>query len=121
MGLPFTTNTVTVNSSSPYRKGEYFRKELPINNSSAAQWTNVTVSASAETTVTGNIFVPQTAEQFTYDTDGNLASDGRFNYTWDAENRLIRLVANTSTGPQLRVDFGYDSKGRRISKRVWSN
>src|SRR5205823_4889195 len=53
--------------------------------------------------------------------DGNQTSDGRWNYTWDAENRLIRLVANTATGPQQRLDFEYDYQGRRIGKKVWNN
>jgi YD repeat-containing protein len=35
------------------------------------------------------VFVPKTPETFTYDADGNLLSDGRWNYTWDAENRLV--------------------------------
>ena len=54
-------------------------------------------------------------------TDGNQTVDGRWNYTWDAENRLVRMVANTAVGPQQRIDCGYDAKGRRISKKVWSN
>ncbi len=53
--------------------------------------------------------------------DGNQTSDGRWNYTWDAENRLIRLVANTAVGPQQRMDFEYDWQGRRIGKKVWNN
>ncbi len=32
--------------------------------------------------------LPKTPEQFTYDFDGNVLSDGRWNYTWDGENRL---------------------------------
>jgi hypothetical protein len=31
------------------------------------------------------------------------------------------LVARTSTGPQQRLDFGYDWRGRRIMKKVWNN
>ncbi len=30
MGAALTTNTVTVNTSAPYRKGEYFRRELTV-------------------------------------------------------------------------------------------
>ena len=112
---------MTVNAITLYRKGEYFRKGISVANSSAPVWQSVTVAATSETTVTGNIFVPKTQEQFTYDLDGNLTGDGRWTYTWDGENRLVRLVANTSVGSQLRLDFAYDSKGRRISKRVWNN
>ena len=51
----------------------------------------------------------------------NPTQDGRWTYTWDAENRLVRLVANTGVGPQQRLDFAYDSQGRRIGKKVWNN
>lgn len=70
---------------------------------------------------TGNLFVPKTPELFALDADGNLQSDGRWTYTWDGENRLIRMVANTALGPQQRIDFEYDWLGRRIRKKVWNN
>jgi RHS repeat-associated protein len=121
MGIELATNTVTVNSSNPYRKGEYYRKEVSVVNASVPVWQSVTVSAPNETTVSGNVFVPKTQEAFGYDLDGNLTSDGRWNYTWDAENRLVSLVANTAVGPQQSVKFEYDSKGRRIGKKIWNN
>jgi len=34
---------------------------------------------------------------------------------------LIRLVANSATGTQQRLDFEYDWQGRRIGKKVWNN
>jgi hypothetical protein len=42
--------------------------------------------------VTGRVFVAQTPETFTYDADGNMLTDGRFRYTWNAENRLYSQV-----------------------------
>ncbi|HEY5915492.1 MAG TPA: RHS repeat-associated core domain-containing protein, partial [Verrucomicrobiae bacterium] len=54
-----------------------------------------------------------------YDADGNLTNDGRWYYTWDAENRLIRMATNTTVGPQISLTFEYDSKSRRIRKQVW--
>ena len=65
MGIALATSTVTVNSASVYRKGEYFRKELSANNASAPVWQSVSVAATGETTVNGNVFVPKTQEQFT--------------------------------------------------------
>jgi len=65
---------------------------------------------------TGHVFVPKTPETFTYDADGNLLSDGRWNYTWDAKNRLIRVQSRSDT-PQAswrRVEWTYDTLGRRI-------
>jgi RHS repeat-associated protein len=121
MGIALGTNTVTVNSLATYRKGEYFRKELDVDNSGNPVWQSITVAASGETTVTGNQFVPKTAEAFGYDADGNLTSDGRWNYTWDAENRVVAMAANTTTGPTNSMKFEYDWQGRRIHKQVWGN
>jgi len=119
-GVSFATNTVTVNGQTAYRKVEYFRDELGVNNSSSALWTNLIVAATGQTSVTGNVFVAQTPEQFSYDADGNLTNDGRFTYTWDAENRLINLTSltNAPAGSKVKLDFAYDAKGRRIQKIV---
>ena len=75
------------------RKGEYYRDDLPLNNSTGAVWmiiTNLAVLNNGSnpdilTNTTGNAFVPRTAEVFQYDRDGNLTNDGRWTYTWDAE------------------------------------
>ena len=116
--------SMTPDSTGIYRRGEYYQKKLTIDNSSSPQYQSLSVTATLSPNSdmqTGNIFLPKTPEVFTPDTDGNLISDGRWNYTWDAENRLIRLVANTSVGPQQRLDFEYDYVGKRIRKKVWNN
>jgi RHS repeat-associated protein len=121
MGMALATNAVTVNGQSVYRKGEYFRKELSVNNASAPVWQQVDVAAPNETTVTRHEFIPRTPESFTYDADGNLTQDGRWHYTWDGENRLVRMSSantNPAVGPQQWVEFEYDWQGRRISKKV---
>ncbi len=71
--------------------------------------------------VSGNIYVPQQPENFQYDADGNLTNDGRWQYVWDAENRLITMIVNTNVGPQYKLAFAYDLEGRRISKVVSTN
>ncbi len=38
-------------------------------------------------------------EAFSFDLDGNLTSDGRWTYTWDAENRLIAMQSAISNQP----------------------
>jgi len=122
MGLALATNTtLTVNGQTPYKKVEYFRQQLNVANGANPVWQSVTVSAANETTVTGGVFVPQTPEPFTYDPDGNLLTDGRWNYTWDAENRLLQMAANTAVGPVISLQFDYDWRGRRIRKQVWPN
>jgi len=69
----------------------------------------------------GNSFLPRTAEVLTYDIDGNMTSDGRWSYTWDAENRLIRVESRSDT-PQAswrRVEWTFDALGRRIRQTTW--
>jgi len=49
---------------------------------------------------------------YQYDAAGNLTSDGMHSYTYDAENRLIKVDAgNTAT-------YIYDAMGRRVEKQV---
>ncbi len=122
LGLAFATNTVTVGGQTAYRKGEYFRDQYPVNNSSSAAWTNMAVGETSLTTNTGNLYVPKTPEAFAYDADGNLTNDGRWTYTWDAENRLIAMTTNgVAAGPTLALGFGYDWQSRRIQKQVSYN
>lgn len=74
--------------------------------------------------VSGNVFVPKTPELFYYDPDGNLTNDGRWTYTWDAENRLVNMTSASSAprpGSKLKLDFVYDWQGRRIQKLVSTN
>jgi RHS repeat-associated protein len=68
------------------------------------------------------------ASQFVYDADGNLTQDGRCNYTYDAENRLVSVVPIAPTEGSLSIHNRYDHKGLRIRKIVkryangwWSN
>ena len=119
MGASLIANTVTVNGTNAYRKGEYFRQQLQVNNTDTALWTNITVASGQS--VTGNVFVAQSPEQFSYDADGNLTNDGRWSYVWDAENRLIGMTVNTNIGPHYQLTFAYDSKNRRIQKVVATN
>lgn len=124
LGIATAAATVTVNSNSVYRKGEYFWKELTVTNSTASVWlsiTNAAVNGANVASSIGNQYIPKTAEVFNHDLDGNLTADGRWNYTWDAENRLIKMVAATASGPQQRIVFRYDPLGRRIHKQVWNN
>ncbi|MCK4982462.1 MAG: hypothetical protein KAS17_06040, partial [Victivallaceae bacterium] len=51
----------------------------------------------------------------TYDTDGDMTSDGTWDFTWNAENRLI--VAEKS---DAKLEFKYDYMGRRVEKKVYS-
>jgi RHS repeat-associated protein len=122
MGLTLPNDTVNVNGVTAYQKYEYFRQPVTNNNTSAAQWVGITVSNVTQT-VSGHQFLPQTPEAFTYDLDGNLTQDGRWTYTWDAENRLINMTSLSSgpSGSLLELAFTYDYIGRRVQKIVSTN
>ncbi len=128
LGVAHSNATVTVNLQPTSRKGMFFRKELALNNSVAPVYqslTNVAVLTTGGNNIVvtniGSLFLPQTPEAYSHDADGNLLSDGRWTFTWDAENRLIREVSVTGAGPQQRIDYAYDHQSRRISKKVWNN
>jgi RHS repeat-associated protein len=131
LGSANANATVTVNLQRAYRYNNYFQDELGVNNASAALWlplTNLAVlnngtNADIIATNTGNVFVAQEPETFGYDADGNMTNDGRFSYTWDAENRLINLTSlgSAPSGSQVKLDFACDSQGRRIQKIVSTN
>jgi RHS repeat-associated protein len=69
----------------------------------------------------GHTFVPQTPEYYAHDADGNLTNDGHWTYVWDAENRLLEMVANSNVpnGAKARLVFAYDWRGRRIQKEAY--
>lgn len=75
--ISISTNTMTVNGHSTYSRGEYFGRELAVDNAAALVWHSVSVAAPGETTVSGNIFVARTPESFGHDADENMTNDGR--------------------------------------------
>jgi RHS repeat-associated protein len=123
MGISLATNSVTVGGQTAYRKGEYFRDQLPVSNSSAAVWTNIAVSSPNQNSITGNVFVAQSTENYSYDADGNQTGDGRWTFTWDGENRLVSMQGQSGipTGAKYKLDFIYDSQSRRVQKLVSTN
>jgi hypothetical protein len=126
LGVAHGLATVTVNGTAAYRKGEYFHRTVPVDNVTPAEgaYPSLTTQASragfTTETTTGNVFLPKTPEGFTHDADGNLTFDGRWIYTWNAENRLIQMESYSSA-PQAsrrRVQMEYDFQGRRIQRIV---
>ena len=120
IGAALATNAVTVNGQAAWRKAEYFWSTIKTNNAASPAWLGAIV-ASGGVGSTGNVYLAQTPEQFSYDADGNLTNDGRYAYFWDGENRLVAMTNNTGVGPAYNLTFAYDAKGRRIQKTVVSN
>ncbi len=54
-----------------------------------------------------------------HDADGNLLTDGRYRYQWDAENRLIAAIAHDPGAPH-RIEYGYDHQNRRVLRREYN-
>ena len=125
LGLANVAATVTVNSDTTYRKGEYYRKEVTVATGSDPAYTAVTATAAlsgyTNQTGTGYTFTPAATEWFTHDADGNLTRDGLWDYAWDGENRLVQMTTRTdvTVAPARRIEFEYDWQGRRIGKKVY--
>ena len=58
-----------------------------------------------------------TSITYTHDDNGNLTDDGRFKYTFDAWNRLVKVTASNDTDVVIQT-AEYDGKGRRMKKVV---
>ena len=125
---------VEVNGSTTIRKGEYFYHELDLSaDGNDAQ--QVDILAVATLPDGGDNDVPRAAEvekseyltpnpeSFKYDADGNLKQDSRWFYKWDAENRLVEMrtcpIARSAGVSGQKLEFAYDSQGRRFSKKVY--
>ena len=129
-GAPAQTQTAR-------RQGTLFSATLPVANGSAAQYAGITIDAlrsvDAGGAVTetassqgGKVFVPKSPEEFACDLDGNTLRDGRWDYTWDGENRLIavetRAEAVAAGVAKTKIEYAYDGRGRRIARtlRPWN-
>lgn len=132
LGSAHAAATVTVNNQATSRKGDYFSKELVVDNTSSPVYAPINVLA-IRAGVGGNgedavmqsnsdVYLPKSVETYNYDADGNLTSDGRWNYTWDAENRLrsMQTIAAAPLEARKRLEFVYDYMGRRIQKKVYN-
>ena len=69
---------------------------------------------------TSSVFIPAAITLPAYDEDGNLTNDGRWIYTWDAENRFVQMdttpQAVAAGAASQKLEFAYDHRSRRISK-----
>ena len=121
------------------RDGDYWHAAVPLNNTGAAAYQDAKIVAVLKNqgpdgkdivgeAAAGKLFLPKTPELRTHDDDGNLLNDGRWAFTWDAENRLVAaetlpVVAALPSMVKKRLEFVYDASGRRIAKTVfaWQN
>ena len=124
---------VTVNGQATTRQGDYWHYEFTdLDTTQGALNQQVDVKATDPGAGPNgedifeikrrNGFVPPVFEIPVYDDDGNLLSDGRWNYIWNGENRLVQMETGAAAliagVPKERFTFYYDSQGRRFRKRV---
>jgi RHS repeat-associated protein len=74
--------------------------------------TGLPTAVASATYDAANRIVTWDGSGFSYDPNGNLASDGLTSYSWNARNQLSALSGGTS------ASFAYDSLGRRRSKSI---
>ena len=116
------------------RRGNYWSTALAVGNNSGPWRGPLTVytgkagaGLSGADLVRTDVRLAQiaaSAQNMTYDKDGNLLCDGIWNYTWDAENRLISMATTTAAAgagfPLRELQFRYDYLGRRVQKRFYN-
>ncbi|AHF93966.1 hypothetical protein OPIT5_01600 [Opitutaceae bacterium TAV5] len=126
-GDPVEVNGEPVEASG--RQGGYFRKDVMIDNSAGPNLTPVRVTSGdnpdqARASLRPN-YLSAANESFVYDADGNLVSDDRWNYSYDAENRLAEMTTRPAAlaagARNQRLTFRYDYLDRRVKKTVEHN
>jgi RHS repeat-associated protein len=56
-----------------------------------------------------------------YDANGNLIHDGKFDYQYDSQNRLLSVTSTSSVVQNaVRAEFAYDAKNRCILRKYYS-
>ncbi len=118
-----TSGTVRVNGELVTPVNNLFHKTVTLPNVGTRAVQDVTVSAEIDgqlITETGKRYLPGHPEEFNYDGDGNLATDGRWHYIWDGENRLIKADTNPNwpANYKFTVFFDYDHAGRLVRRRI---
>jgi RHS repeat-associated protein len=122
-GAASSNATVTANGVAAYRKGNYYRGELTVGNGSTPVYLAITNQGALTTNnvyVNNHALVAQTPETLNNDADGNLTNDGKWSYTWDAENRLIGMqsVSTVPAAAKRQMAYAYDDRGRRIYAKI---
>ncbi|MBX3387651.1 MAG: RHS repeat-associated core domain-containing protein [Phycisphaeraceae bacterium] len=119
------STVVQVNGVTASREGDFYHRQVSVNNANAAAQLDVAVLEVPGDLTERQLFFAGDPEEFEYDDDGNMTLDGIWSYEWDAENRLkamqmrpeIAEVRLAGTDPWVRLEFEYDWGGRRIAKR----
>ncbi|MCS6244256.1 MAG: hypothetical protein H2172_10420 [Opitutus sp.] len=139
-GLAYLSGTAALGAplvlgdTAPMRQGRYWEGLFPLANQSGPVVTTVPVRTAQIGQAVGGgdlvtvqnkaVSLAPAAEVIQYDAAGNLWSDGRWDYTWDAEDRLAAQQTNTlwalaAGGAATRLEYTYDYQSRRVGKKVY--
>jgi RHS repeat-associated protein len=110
------------------QEGESFFGEALVTNTGWSAYPKIKVIGKSGTAIqdieSGSKFIDCNPTTFTYDIDGNLTGDSRWNYIWNAENQLIQVEtrpeAYAAGAPKQKLVFAYDNSGRRHKKLVYA-
>lgn len=104
-----TANSVSI----PLDYSEHFKGNVSLNSGSNS--VSVTATDGGNNTTTNGYALSvnnSTGSTLTYDLNGNMLSDGTNSYSWDAENRMIKI---TYPGSNNFSTFFYDGAGQNVS------
>ncbi len=126
VGRAPVADAVSVNGTTlggAHRTGDVFHFTLPAAaNANSPVWQPATV-VSQGNTIARAFYHPKAVTAPQHDLDGNLENDGRWVYSWDAENRLIQMESTAAAvqagAPYRKLVFHYDAGGRRLAKTVY--
>ena len=124
----FSTNggtiTATPSQQRVTKQGDFWSADVKESNDPTGKWSTIEVKEDGTVIDQGKLWIPAKSAAMSYDLDGNLISDERWNYTWNGENRLTEMTPTTDAinegHPWMRLTFDYDAQGRRIRKKVES-
>ena len=136
-GFAGSNATVVANNQVAQRMGGYFHALVAVEDN-GPHLTPVEVAAGAPGAGAGGsdiiasdgsrqAYVAADPENFEYDADGNLTEDSLWHYTYDLENRLVRMTMKTlaegrpTNMDRMHLEFTYDYLGRRVEKQVWED
>ena len=89
--------------------GNRFQGETPVGSGTTSVPVVATDGSGNARTYTYNVSVSGSTKTLTYDSNGNLLTDGLRTYTWDALDQLIAIDQGAH-----RSEFTYDGEGRRV-------
>ena len=118
------TTDISGTTTEQVDQSPWWRQRLTHTSSSSPRWGEATVSHALDSR-TGDYYLPPGTETLSYDADGNLSGDARWTYTWDNQNRLIKMETKsaviTAGAPNDVLEFTYDGVNRRVRKKFIRN